>query len=42
VCSIPGDRTSSTIPMSTTSFSPVALLATVPDGSIPRHASSSR
>jgi len=34
------DRTLSIIPMFTTSFPPAALLSTVPDGSIPRAASS--
>jgi hypothetical protein len=40
VCSIRGDRTSSIIPTFTTSFRPGAWLPTVPDGSIPRAASS--
>ena len=40
MCSTPGDRTSSIIPTSTTSFPPAALPSTVPDGSIPRAASS--
>jgi hypothetical protein len=35
-CSIPGDRTSSIIPMSTTSFPQAAWLSMAPDGSIPR------
>ena len=41
-CSIPGDRTFSIIPMSTTSFPPAAWLPTAPDGSIPRADSSCR
>ena len=39
-CSIPGDRTSSTIPMSTTSSPPAAWRSTAPDRSIPHGVSS--